>query len=121
MIKGALIAESIKPGTTLEGIPLVIRKLYRLAPPNVTPEQPPTWTVIEFEAGEDHAEALATALTAMLDAPGWYCDFKSPSERFVVFPGRFFRYARGDKVARAEAQSHGRSLGVPEAQLDWPE
>jgi hypothetical protein len=44
-----------------------------------------------------------------------------PSERFVVFPGRFFRYPRGDKAGRAQAQSYGRSFGVPEAQLDWPE
>ena len=121
MIKGALIAESLRPGTTIEGIPLVIRKLYRFAPPNATPEQPPTWTVLEFEATEDQAEGLATVLTGILGAPGWYCDFASPSERFVVFPGRFFRYPRGDKAGRAEAQSYGRSFGVPEAQLDWRE
>ena len=121
MIKGALIAESLRPGTAIEGIPLVVRKLYRFTPPNVTSEQPPIWTVLEFEATEDHADDLATALTGILAAPGWYCDFASPSERFVVFPGRFFRYPRGDKAGRAEAQSYGRSVGVPKAQLDWPE
>ncbi len=117
--KGALIAESLRPGTTLEGIHLVMRKLYRFAPPNVSPEQPPIWTVIEFEATEDQAEDLAPALTGILDAPGWYCDFASLSERFVAFPGRFFHYPIGDKAGRAEAQSYGRLVGVPEAQLGW--
>jgi hypothetical protein len=96
-----------------------MRKVSRLAPPTVAPDQPPLWTVIEFEAADDVAERLAAALTAILDAPGWYCDFRSPEEHFVVFPGMSFRYRRGDRAARAEAQACGRSFGVPEAQLDW--
>jgi hypothetical protein len=119
MFRGALIAESLRPGAVLEKIPLIIRKLYRVTPPNVSPEQPRIWTVIEFELAEDTPEHLASTLTGLLDAPGWYCDFQSPSERFVVFPGCSFRYSLGDRAARAEAQSYGRSVGVPDAQLDW--
>jgi hypothetical protein len=37
----------------------------------------------------------------------------------VVFPGRIFRYQRGDDTGRAEAQAHGRKLAIPEPQLDW--
>jgi hypothetical protein len=119
MIAGVLISESMRTGTTLDGIPLVVRRIARLAPPHVSPEQPPVWTVIEFEAEEAHAERLAAALTGILDSPGWYCDFRSPDEHFVVFPGRSFRYRRDDVATRAEAQACGRSFGVPEAQLDW--
>jgi len=42
-------------------------------------------------------------------------------ETFVVFADRIFRYRRGDPAGRAAAERHGRSVGVPEAQLDWPE
>ena len=52
---------------------------------------------------------------------GWYCDFRSPSETFVVFAGRVLRYPRGEKDGRAEAEAYARSGGVPESQLDWPE
>jgi hypothetical protein len=45
---------------------------------------------------------------------------KSTCEAFVVFPGRVFRYLRGDAAGRTEAQAHGRTVGVPEPQLDWP-
>ena len=37
----------------------------------------------------------------------------------MVFPGRVFRYRRGDVAARQAAQEHGRRCGVPESQLDW--
>jgi hypothetical protein len=40
-------------------------------------------------------------------------------ESFVIFPGRVFRYRRGDETRRAEAQTYGRQLAVPEPQLDW--
>ena len=117
-MNGALIGESLRQGAALEGISLAIRRLYRFAPPNVAPDQLLTWTVIEFEAAEHQAEELATVLTGLIQR-GWYCDFSCAGERVVVFPGRFFRYARGDKAGKAEARSYGRSVGVPEAQLDW--
>jgi hypothetical protein len=37
----------------------------------------------------------------------------------VIFPERVFRYRRGDQDARAAAQQHGRTLAIPEPQLDW--
>jgi hypothetical protein len=37
-----------------------------------------------------------------------------------VFADRTFRYRRGDRVGRGEAIEYGRSVGVPEVQLDWP-
>jgi hypothetical protein len=55
----------------------------------------------------------------VLDGPGWYADFHDEHESFVIFPGRVFRYWRGDAAARAEAQEYGRGLKIPEPQLDW--
>jgi hypothetical protein len=45
--------------------------------------------------------------------------WNSATEATVVFPGRVFRYRRGDVAARQAAQEHGRRCGVPESQLDW--
>ena len=52
---------------------------------------------------------------------GWYADFTSSDHHVVVFAGRVFRYRRGDAAAQAEARAYGRSLGVPDHQLDWSE
>jgi hypothetical protein len=81
--------------------------------------QPPVWTLIEFEGPVDSAEKLAGHLSSVLATPGWYANFYSDTESFVIFPGKVFRYARGDIRGREEAQDYGRNLGVPEPQLDW--
>jgi hypothetical protein len=121
MIEGGLIAESIRVGTNLD-LKLTIRKISRLRPADVTPEEPEIWTVLEFEADEADADDLAQAFADTLDDQpvAWYADFRSPRETFVVFPGRVFRYPRGDHAARAEAEAYGRQLAIPESQLDWP-
>ena len=41
------------------------------------------------------------------------------ADHVVVFPGRTFRYAKGDRTGRAAAVEHGRAIGGPEHQLDW--
>jgi hypothetical protein len=116
---GAIILESLKVGASLEKIPLVVRKLTRQAITGTSPEQPSVWTILEFEVDDLHTLPLAHALKDVLDEPGWYADFHNEREIFVVFPERVFRYPRGDKASRTEAQAHGRELGIPESQLDW--
>jgi hypothetical protein len=121
MIEGTLIAESIRTGAELDGIRLVTRKICRTAAGDACAGQPELWTLIEFEAEEPDAEVIADALAKVLERQhGWYADFRTPQETFVVYSGRVFRYPRGDRSGRAEAAAHGRSLGVPEDQLDWP-
>jgi hypothetical protein len=116
---GAVILESLRVGTSLEDVPLVVRKLSKYYANGTTPDQPSVWTVLEFEVDDIHTVALAEVLTGVLDKSGWYADFHNEREIFVVFPGRFFQYPRGDKARRSEAQAYGRELGIPELQLDW--
>ncbi len=121
MIEGTLIAESIRVGAEIDGVRLVARKIRRAAAGDVSVGQPELWTLIEFEADERDAEVLADALANALDQRhGWYTDFRTPDDTFVVWSGRVFRYPRGDSSGRAEAADYGRSVGVPEPQLDWP-
>jgi len=121
MIEGTLIAESIRVGAELDGVRLVTRKISRSAAGDAAVGQPELWTLIEFEAEEPDAGLLADALAKVLDRQyGWYTDFRTPDETFVVYSGRVFRYPRGDSTGRAEATAYGRSVGVPDHQLDWP-
>ena len=118
---GALLGESLRPDAILDGIPLTVTKIFRAALGNAEAGQPELWTVIEFEVPVDRARELAESLSRLLLADGgWYCDFRSADEVFVVFSGRIFRYPRGDRAGRARVEEYGRSAGVPEAQLDWP-
>jgi hypothetical protein len=119
MYEGAVILESLRIGGSLEGIPLVVRRITRSAIDGTSADQPSVWTILEFEVADNHAEPLADALLKLLATPGWYADFHNGREIFVVFPDRIFRYPRGDRAARSAAQEHGRNLGIPEPQLDW--
>lgn len=121
MIEGTLIAESLRVGANPENLKLTVRNISRLRPENTTADQPEIWTLLDFEADEAEADELArTFADALDDRPSWYVDFRSPAETFVVFPGHIFRYPRGDDLGRAQAKTHGRQLGIPESQLDWP-
>ncbi len=121
MIQGTLIAESLRVGTNLENLTLTVRKISRYLAQGATPAQPDIWTVLDFEADEAGARELAEAFAGVLDDKPvpWYVNFQSPAESFVVWPGRIFRYPRGDPAGRADAQAYGRQLGIPEPQLDW--
>jgi hypothetical protein len=119
MYDGAVILESLRVGTSLDHIPLVVQKLRRFQVEGTASHQPSVWSMLEFEVDDQHSLALAEALADVLDEPGWYADFHDDREVFVIFPGRIFRYPRGDKATHSEAQAYGREAGIPESQLDW--
>jgi hypothetical protein len=69
VIAGYILAENMRPGARLEGLPLSLTKIERYAVRDAMPDQ--------------------------------------------------FRYRRGDETARAGVAAYGRSVGVPDSQLDW--
>lgn len=120
MLNGVLIAESLQVGAVLDNLGVTVTGIRRTRPEGTTADQPAVWTLIDFAAGDEDVDRLAALFADALDQPGWYVDFRTDAETFVIFAGRVFRYPRGDPAGRAAAQRHGRALGVPEPQLDWP-
>jgi hypothetical protein len=74
---------------------------------------------LEFTSGSADPDLLGQKLSAVLDSPGWYANFDSDGEVYVVFPGRVFRYARDDDEQHELAMIYARSAGIPEEQCDW--
>jgi hypothetical protein len=118
-LRGAIICESLKPGTNLDGYEMRITKWRRYEVPNPARSQPKIWTLIEFETPEDDSDALAQRLAKDLASPGWYANWNTATQAVVVFPDKIFRYKRGDTSGRKRAQKYGLDAGVPEPQLDW--
>jgi hypothetical protein len=119
VIRGGILAESLKPGTGFDGHGMRIIRCSRFKVTGTADYQPPIWTLIEFEAPASSSDTLARELADSLVSPGWYANWNSDTVATVVFPGKIFRYPRGDQAGRKEAETHGRSVGVPEPQLDW--
>src|SRR4051794_16796394 len=120
MLTGVLIGESLRVGAKLgRGLPLRLNWVTSVEAANAVPGQQARWTLLEFEAEERAAADLAVALARCLDPGPWYASFNTAEEAFVVFADRVFRYRRGDRSGRARAAQYARTVGVPEAQLDW--
>ncbi|MDH6220336.1 hypothetical protein [Streptomyces pseudovenezuelae] len=120
MLEGVLIAESLRVGAELAGVPLHVTKMARVEVGNAAAEQPQQWTLLDFAAEEADAARLAEQLAACL-APtgGWYVNYNTTAEAFVVFADKIFRYPRKQTEGRRQAQAYARSIGIPEPQLDW--
>ncbi|SNY60334.1 hypothetical protein [Paractinoplanes atraurantiacus] len=118
-VTGRLIGDSLRPGAEFAPPGVRIVRVFRQDLEGTqTATQPAAWTVIDFEA--DDAEAVAGALAAALNPDGgWYADFSDGDDHIIVFAGRVFRCPSGDSAADEAAKSYGRSVGVPEHQLDW--
>ena len=124
MARGQLIAESLEVGERFAVRGVRLLGATRVEPPEdrLRADQPRRWTFIGFEMDDDLAPAVADALAGALDGEGgWYCNFSTAEEAWIVYRGRVFHYPIGDAEGRAQAQAHGRALGVPEPQLDWGE
>jgi hypothetical protein len=118
---GTLVAESLRQDAVLAGVPLVVHRIWRADAGDPAAGQARVWTFVRFEVPTASAGPFAERLSSSL-APGpWYCDLQDEAETIVVFAGRVVRYARGDAQGRTAAEAHARAVGVPEAQIDWPE
>ncbi|MFR9779945.1 hypothetical protein ACL02O_28295 [Micromonospora sp. MS34] len=115
------MAESLRPGAEFRVAGLSITRIARKdVSTSASGAQPRVWTFLEFAAADDVADELGRALAESLATDGgWYADFTVGHEHVVVFANRVFRYGRDDRAGREEAVEYGRTVGVPEHQLDW--
>lgn len=122
MFAGRLILESLHVGADITTPGLRIDRILRVAVDGATPQQPDEWSIIDFRGPDETADRFAKQLsTAMEPTHHWYADFRIGEDHVVVFPGRIFRYRTGDPEGHEEVVAYGRTLGIPDAQLDWGE
>jgi len=64
-------------------------------------------------------EAEIAGLAKQLKPKKWYMHFWNGDTVIAVFPNRIFRFKHSDKSTWHEAIEHGKSLDIPEEQLDF--
>ncbi len=69
-----------------------------------------------------HVYATSSQIDSLIGQlrPGWYCHFWQGESLMVVFRGKKFRMMARDKSTWKEAIAYGRSVGIPEVELDFP-
>jgi len=122
MFAGRLILESLRLGTDIHTPGLRLDRIFRVPVTGATANQPDEWSMIDFRGPDESADKFAKQLAAALDpAHHWYADLRIGADHVVIFPGKILRYRTGDPVGHERAIAYGRSLGIPDAQLDWGE
>ncbi len=122
MFAGRLILESLRLGTDIHTPGLHIDRILRVPVDGATAEQPDEWSIVDFRGPDESADGFATQLSeAMEPAHHWYADLRIGEEHVVIFPGHILRYRTGDPAGHEEVVAYGRTLGIPDQQLDWGE
>lgn len=116
MLTGLLLKESLSDLSVLDRLRITQTETWHVT--NAAEFQPPVWTALSFEVSAADAESMIEALSHALK-PQWYIDARWGDEVIVIFPGRVFRYQRGDQAGKAEAQAYALIIGIPPSQVDW--
>jgi hypothetical protein len=118
MLNGLLLKESLTDTDILDLLRITKTESWQVA--NAAAYQPTTWTAVSFEVEESQVDIIVEKLSRVLK-PKWFINASTTSHVYVIFPYKIFTYRKGDSQQRGLARQYGRSLGIPESQLDWSE
>ena len=114
---GVLLKESLRDATVLERLNIVKEEEWSVD--NAAEGQPGRWTALYYQGDAAEASEMANELSRSLKPGKWYTSFAVREAQYVVFPKRVFVYKGNDEGAIESAKEYGRSIGIPESQLDW--
>ena len=106
---GVIIEESLRDSR-------ILNKLF-ITGVKITNEENPRdrWHMYDVIVSREEMDILQKEM----DAGKWYMNFDNGFVMVVVYRDRIFEYNLGDKDGRERAVEFGRSLGIPEKQLDF--
>lgn len=119
MFTGLLLKESLKDESVMDLVH--ITKIETWDVEHAAIFQPKVWTAIYFEGDESEIDYIVLELSQSLKPRGWYINISTKEYAYVIFPNKIFKYREGDKEEEKEAIEYGRSIGIPDRQLDWGE
>ncbi|MBI2103585.1 hypothetical protein HYT59_01115 [Candidatus Woesebacteria bacterium] len=106
--KGTIVQESLRDDGLLNGFEVIAYK--------VTKENKPSarWHLVTVLATEKNIKKLSKNIKN-----AWYAHFWNGDDLIAVFPNKVFRFKHSNISTWKEAVDYGKSLGIPEEQLDF--
>lgn len=119
MYTGLIIKESLEKSDIFKDNELKISKTesWELGA-RAADFQPKTWTAIFIEGEEEKIDVIAKKISKSI-LPKWYANVSNNTTEYVIFHEKIFKHKKGNKKDAKEAISYGKSVGIPEHQLDW--
>ena len=119
MYTGLILKESLKYVDILENKDIKISRIEYWEPGDKAADfQPDTWTAIFVEGIEENIEHVAKKISKAI-LPRWYANLSNDSTEYVIFYNKIFKHEKGNKEDAKEAIQYGKSIGIPDHQLDW--
>lgn len=115
---GIIIAESLQDTAVLDKMMIVNTQIEPVTVKHQTPWLK-QWTLHTVEISEAQADDIAQKLTHSLDKNNWYVDYKNDRFHYIIYSSKIFKVDRNSKEMYEEAKNYGRSIGIPEHQLDF--
>jgi len=114
---GLLLKEGLQDETILKYLTITKTEIWDAE--NAEGDQPKQWTAIYFEVDEEKVDEIADQLSQVLKPKEWYLNISGENTIFVVFPNKIFKYKKGDTAEKIRSVEYGKTIGIPENQLDW--
>jgi hypothetical protein len=116
---GLIVKESLKNHRILEDKDIKVLRIEEwVLGERAADFQPATWTAIYIEGSEENIEQVSKKISKVM-LKRWYANLSNDLTEFVIFHNKIFKHKRGDKEDAQKAIKYGKSIGIPEHQLDW--
>jgi hypothetical protein len=119
--QGIIIEESLEDKAVLKKLTTLKTKVEPVTLEHKTPWIK-TWTMHTVAFDETQATNLCNEISHAIDKAhkgAWYADFKNLTHHYIVFSEKVFGVSQTDQDAYERAKEYGRSIGIPEYQLDF--
>lgn len=119
--RGVIIEESLETADVLREVRIVQTKVESVTEKHQTPWLK-QWTLHTVEIPEERVRAITENISQSLDrqhGASWYADFKNDFTHFIIFRNKIFQVDRSKKEQYETVVKYGRSLGIPDYQLDF--
>ncbi|MDO8269130.1 MAG: hypothetical protein Q7T54_00475 [Candidatus Levybacteria bacterium] len=121
MYTGVIIQESLTDQEILDKVHVIRTVVEEVTLRHNTPWVK-SWILHTIEIEEDEIDKWAEWLSHNIDDSHdhpWYADFRNDKYHYVIFPDKIFKIDRSNSEQNKEAQEYGKSVGIPDHQLDW--
>ncbi|MBD5549298.1 MAG: helix-turn-helix transcriptional regulator [Lachnospiraceae bacterium] len=114
--EGIMIKESIDTECVLDYLNVNKVELWK------TNGIPKYWTVLHFKSSyKELPEIISKSVISNEKVGNWFVDFKSKSEKYIIFRNKILRYSIGNVFEKQLVCDECRKMGITDAEMNWLE